>query len=276
MRGKQEAGDITPTSLNMSTLLNFNNFGVFDDHVKMRRGVKSESQGNHVIQRSHDKTEIQCQGMEETENSRQGECDLVCDKIQEMKSEVFSNGMTQRNNNDEQTKDIAMETDNRIDELVKEHNDDIAQLKHDKCEKQWNPKEEEVERGKMNVNVPYRKDKSMEGVQSPPGEEAHIENNGDIPRNKNKISRAQISHGGGAKVEKRSNADISRSGVKISAIYNIVSQHRCSLCPLFTVNYITIGGRLCISVLYYTDLTPKTTAQVFAEKLLENLITCKD
>lgn len=54
-------------------------------------------------------------------------------------------------------------------------------------------------------------------------------------------------------------------------MYTIVKQHATPFTPLFTVNYVTVNERLCVSVLYYTGRTSKKEAKQFANKL-KNLI----
>ncbi len=71
---------------------------------------------------------------------------------------------------------------------------------------------------------------------------------------------------------KASDDDLVHNPVELTAIYNIVSQHAADMHPLFTVNYVTVGGRLCISIQYYTDRTSKLTAQHFTKTLTQYLI----
>ena len=60
--------------------------------------------------------------------------------------------------------------------------------------------------------------------------------------------------------------------VEATSLFNVVTEHNSPLTSLFTVNCVTINGRMCISVLYYTHQTSPRTAQEFAAKL-KNILT---
>ncbi len=62
--------------------------------------------------------------------------------------------------------------------------------------------------------------------------------------------------------------------VEATSIFNLVAEHnghKGVLGSLFTVNCVTVNGRMCFSVLYGSHVASKRTAMIFASKLKSKL-----
>ncbi len=295
MRSKKDVGDITSTSVNLSTLLNFNNFGVCDDHVQPGRANNTGAQIDENLQMSNcgtanghwPSTKLHINTQEGQNNGN-----IEHNESPGMKSDGQNNSKKQSNNNDARMKNIDRETDKSIEELFeKEQNVHTAErIESQRVENQSDTME--VQKDMPNMKDAFREvnynNIAMKEVRTNPNKGSDAEH--EVPhnmRNNTNISEQIFCHRKINSEEIRSDInnvpnagadevhDNRKSPINITGIYNIVHQHRCSLCPLFTVNYVTVRGRLCISVLYYTDLASKSTAELFAKKLYGNLIKCK-
>ena len=61
--------------------------------------------------------------------------------------------------------------------------------------------------------------------------------------------------------------------VTATSLFNVVAEHNFPLIGLFTVNCVTINGRMCVGVLYYTHQTSARVAQQYATKV-KTMLTC--
>ena len=58
-----------------------------------------------------------------------------------------------------------------------------------------------------------------------------------------------------------------------TSLFNVVAEHNFPLIGLFTINCVTINGRMCVGVLYYTHQTSAKVAQQYATKV-RTMLTC--
>ena len=58
-----------------------------------------------------------------------------------------------------------------------------------------------------------------------------------------------------------------------TSLFNVVAEHNFPLIGLFTINCVTINGRMCVGILYYTNQTSAKVAQQYATKV-RTMLTC--